>query len=281
MSVRRPLIVLLPALSGAQLWATQLNGGRSRLQNHIDSDETGLFCVSWADAQNVSMHRILVVGASEATSDMLDRVARGFECELEFIEPNEGTIMVYLEHRPDFAVIDNTSSGLEVEAVCGWLRQQYDDLLVMLLSDKSARPAQEAHVNMHLVQPFSVRKLSNRFKKMLDIRRTQPLTVGEFTLEPEKRRVTHLGRIVRLTPKEYRLLEFLMRNASQVLTRRQIMKEVWETDYLGDTRTLDVHICWLREKLEPDPKAPTYVKTVRRVGYVFDPGQPPGDPDQL
>lgn len=218
------------------------------------------------------MHRILVVGASQTTSDILDRAARGLGCELEFVEPEEGTIL-YLGNRPDFVVIDNTSANLEVRQICDWLRRQYSDLLVMLLSGQGARLSQGQHVNMHLIQPFSVRKLTSRFKKMLDIRRTQPLTVGEFTLEPEKHRVVHLGNVVRLTPKEYRLLEFLMRNAGRVLTRRQIMKEVWETDYLGDTRTLDVHISWLREKLEPQPRTPTYVKTVRRVGYVFDPGQ--------
>jgi two-component system alkaline phosphatase synthesis response regulator PhoP len=222
------------------------------------------------------MHRILVVGASQATSEILDRAARGLGCELEFIEPAESAIMC-VESRPDFAVIDNTSSSLEVREICKWLRRQYNDLLVMLLSSQGVRLSQGEHVNMHLIQPFSVRKLTSRFRKMLDIRRTQPLTVGEFTLEPEKHRVVHLGNIVRLTPKEYRLLEFLMRNAGRVLTRRQIMKEVWETDYLGDTRTLDVHISWLREKLEPQPRTPTYVKTVRRVGYVFDPGQAVAD----
>lgn len=218
------------------------------------------------------MHRILVVGASQAMSDILDRAARGLGCELEFIEPEERAIMC-LENRPDFVVIDNTAANLEVRGICECLRRRYSDLLVMLLSGQGARLSQGEHVNMHLIQPFSVRKLTSRFRKMLDIRRTQPLTVGDFTLEPEKHRVVHLGNIVRLTPKEYRLLELLMRNAGRVLTRRQIMKEVWETDYLGDTRTLDVHISWLRGKLEPEPKAPIYVKTIRRVGYVFDLGQ--------
>lgn len=226
------------------------------------------------------MHRILVVGVSESTSDVLERAARSLECQFVFTEPAEGAIAAYLQNRPDFAIIDNTSSTLEVLEICGWLRQQHSDLLIMLLSGEGTRLAQGPHVNMHLIQPFSVRKLSNRFKKLLDIRRTQPITVGEFTLEPEKRRISHVERVVRLTPKEYHLLEFLMRHAGNVLTRRQIMKEVWETDYLGDTRTLDVHIRWLREKIEPNPRAPAYLKTIRRVGYIFDPGSPEGDENQ-
>ncbi len=226
------------------------------------------------------MHRILVIGASESISDILDRAARSLECQFVFTEPVEAAVTAYLQNRPDFTIIDNTSSTLEVLEICGWLRQQYSDLLVMLLSGEGARLVQGPHVNMHLIQPFSVRKLSNRFKKLLDIRRTQPVTVGEFTLEPEKRRISHLERVVRLTPKEYRLLEFLMRHAGNVLTRRQIMKEVWETDYLGDTRTLDVHIRWLREKIEPDPRSPVYLKTIRRVGYIFDPCRSESDEDQ-
>jgi len=219
------------------------------------------------------MHRILVVGVSGSMADILDRAARGLECQFVYTEPVKDTIIVSLQNRPDFAIIDNTSCTLEVLEVCDWLRQQYSDLLVMLLSSEGTKLVQGTQVNMHLIQPVSVRKLSNRFKKLLNIRRTQPITVGEFTLDPEKRRISHLGRVVRLTPKEYRLLEFLMRHVGNVLTRRQIMKEVWETDYLGDTRTLDVHIRWLREKLEPDPKSPVYLKTIRRVGYVFDTGR--------
>jgi len=218
------------------------------------------------------MHRILVVGASESTADILDRASRNLECQFVFTDADEGAVAAYLQKRPDFAVIDNTASALDVLLICGWLREGHSDLLIMLLSGEGTRLAQGPHVNMHLVQPFSARKLSNRIKKLLSIRRTQPLSVGEFTLDPEKRRISHEGRVVRLTPKEYRLLELLMRHAGNVLTRRQIMKEVWETDYLGDTRTLDVHVRWLREKIEPQPRAPVYLKTIRRVGYVFDSG---------
>jgi DNA-binding response OmpR family regulator len=218
------------------------------------------------------MHRILVVGASTSMVDVLDRAARGLECQFIFTEPIRAAVAACLQSRPDFAIIDNTSSDLDAFEMFETLRQPYGDLLVMLLSPEGTKLAQGAQFNMHLIQPISVRKLGNRFKKLIDIRRTQPITVGEFTLDPEKRRISHLGRVVRLTPKEYRLLEFLMHHAGSVLTRRQIMKEVWETDYLGDTRTLDVHVRWLREKLEPDTRSPIHLRTIRRVGYVFDSG---------
>jgi DNA-binding response OmpR family regulator len=72
-----------------------------------------------------------------------------------------------------------------------------------------------------------------------------------------------------LRPKEAAVLELLMRNAGTVVSRRQIMKQVWETDYIGDTRTLSVHICWLRQKIEDDPKRPRLLRTVRGVGYCL------------
>lgn len=99
------------------------------------------------------------------------------------------------------------------------------------------------------------------------------LKVGDLALNPEER-VLHKGsRRERLTPKETRLLEAFMSNylsnGGRVLTRKYLMKEVWDTDYLGDTRTLDVHIRWLRQKIEDDPSRPRYLRTVRGVGYQF------------
>lgn len=223
------------------------------------------------------MHKILVIGATEPTADILDRASRNMECELVFVEPDESAIAKHIHKRPDFAVIDTTETALDTPQICDQLRQSHSDLLIMLLSPEGTGLLQGPHINIHLVQPFTSRKLSNRIKKLLTIRRTQPLTVGEFTLDPEKRRVSHQGGIVRLTPKEYRLLELLMRHAGNVLNRKQIMKEVWETDYLGDTRTLDVHIRWLREKIEAEPKTPVYIRTIRRVGYVFNPTRPTDD----
>jgi len=221
------------------------------------------------------MHRILVIGANESSAEMLERAARSIECEFVYSDPQLSSLGKFSELRPVFAIIDTTEAALDTVQLCGHLRESDKDLLVMLISPEGTRLAQGPHINVHVVHPFTARKLSNRITKllMLSLRHTQPLSVGEFALDPEKRRVSHRDQIVRLTPKEYRLLEFLMRHAGKTLTRKQIMKEVWETDYLGDTRTLDVHVRWLREKLEAEPKNPVYIRTIRRVGYVFCPDE--------
>jgi len=95
------------------------------------------------------------------------------------------------------------------------------------------------------------------------------LCVEGLTLDLEKNQVTKGGDVRKLTPKQCRLLEVFMNNPKKVLSRKFLMREGWETDYMGDTRTLDVHIRWLREKIEDDPSHPLYLQTVRGVGYRF------------
>ena len=102
-------------------------------------------------------------------------------------------------------------------------------------------------------------------------RPTGRLRVGGLALDLDRRSVTPRdGEEKRLTPKECALLYAFMNRGGEVLTRRYLMKEVWETDYLGDTRTLDVHVRWLREKIEEEASEPIYLRTVRGVGYRFE-----------
>ncbi|MFQ5946540.1 MAG: winged helix-turn-helix domain-containing protein [Anaerolineae bacterium] len=95
------------------------------------------------------------------------------------------------------------------------------------------------------------------------------LKAGRLTLDLNNHRLLKGRTVSTLTPKEFALLRAFMSNGGEVLTRKYLMKEVWETDYMGDTRTLDVHICWVRRKIEDDPANPQYLTTVRGVGYQF------------
>jgi DNA-binding response OmpR family regulator len=98
----------------------------------------------------------------------------------------------------------------------------------------------------------------------------QRLRAGALTVDLAERRVIKRGVSSHLTIKECALLEILVRNDGEVLTRKRLMKEIWDTDYLGDTRTLDVHICTLRRKVEDHPHEPALIRTVRGVGYRFE-----------
>ena len=95
------------------------------------------------------------------------------------------------------------------------------------------------------------------------------LSANGFSLNLTRACLTKENQEVHLTPKECKLLAVLIQNAGQVVSRKVLMKHVWDTDYLGDTRTLDVHICWLRQKVESDPKAPQHILTKRGQGYTL------------
>ncbi|HEX7588173.1 MAG TPA: response regulator transcription factor, partial [Anaerolineae bacterium] len=97
----------------------------------------------------------------------------------------------------------------------------------------------------------------------------QSITIGEVVLDGTSRRVVCRDVLLELTRKEYDLLETLMTQAGQVILRNNLIDKVWQTDWMGDTRTLDVHIRWLREKIEKEPGKPRYIQTVRGVGYRF------------
>jgi DNA-binding response OmpR family regulator len=106
------------------------------------------------------------------------------------------------------------------------------------------------------------------------------ITVADIILDPKEKVVRRGHSQMHLTPKEARLLQLLMENAGKLVAREEIMRRVWDTEYTGDMRTIDVHVRWLRKKLEPTPGAPRYICTVRGKGYRFEPGDLDGDDSQ-
>jgi DNA-binding response OmpR family regulator len=121
-----------------------------------------------------------------------------------------------------------------------------------------------------LVLPFTVQKLVNRIKALMPGDGNNVVSVGPIRLDLENRRVRSLGKNTKLTPRLITLLQLLMDKHGEVVEREALFKKVWETNYTGDTRTLDVHISWLRRAIELDPDNPKFLKTIRGVGYRLD-----------
>ena len=139
-----------------------------------------------------------------------------------------------------------------------------------------------AEADIYLAVPFTPRKLLNRVRALLPADSTveQIVRAGNITLYCGKRSVEVNGRGERrLTPKLCRLLEELLRHPNEIVTRSQLMENVWHTTYVGDTRTLDVHIRWVREMIEKEPSRPTVLRTARGQGYVYRPAAPPAPAD--
>ncbi|MFB0536137.1 MAG: response regulator transcription factor [Anaerolineae bacterium] len=173
--------------------------------------------------------------------------------------------------KPDLIILDATSPRLDGRRTCQALRQEVGEVPIILIS-KEGHDSGQTEADFHLTAPFTFRKLANRVKRAVQSSEHsgETLQVGGLILNLDKRSVTRGGKKYQLTPKESNLLEAFMRNPGKVLSRKFLMKHVWETDYLGDTRTLDVHVRWIREKIEENPSSPVHLRTVRGVGYRFE-----------
>lgn len=175
-----------------------------------------------------------------------------------------------LDAQADLAVVNAASLGSTGVRICHALRGKQEDPLPIVLildSEKNVDPA-VADVIIHL--PFTVQKLVNRIKPFLPGEGENVIEAGPIRLDLEHRRVKCLSRYARLTPRLANLLHILIQHRGQVIEREVLFKQVWDTNYTGDTRTLDVHISWLRRAIEIDPDHPRFLHTVRGVGYRLD-----------
>jgi two-component system, OmpR family, phosphate regulon response regulator PhoB len=167
-------------------------------------------------------------------------------------------------------------SGLDL---CRFLRYQGNHVPILIVSAKTTETDRvlglEVGADDYISKPFSMRELVARCRALFRRHRlnapTEPSVIQfqEITLYPEEYRVVVRGLGVNLSPREFRLLELFMQNPRRVWSREQLLDRVWGMDFIGDRKTVDVHIRWLREKLELDPSQPQYITTVRGFGYRF------------
>ncbi len=173
------------------------------------------------------------------------------------------------EVKPHVVVVNAPSMRTTGVRICQSLRNHTDGLPIILISLENIK-ADTVAANVVLELPFTVRKLNNRIEPLLPIRSKNCLQVGDIQLDLELNQVHCQGRKETLTPKLTLLLEVLMKNAGEVIERNDLFREVWNTNFIDDTRTLDVHISWLRKAIEEDPQNPQYLKTLRGIGYRLD-----------
>jgi DNA-binding response OmpR family regulator len=170
---------------------------------------------------------------------------------------------------PDLVVVNAASLRSSGVRICQSLRDKNEKLPVILILEKDNTVAKDS-ADVILNLPFTVQKLSNRIKPLLPGDGKNVIQAGPIRLDTERRRVRCLDKNNKLTPRLVMLLQILMERHGEVVEREQLFKQVWETDYTGDTRTLDVHISWLRRAIELDPLKPKFLKTIRGVGYRLD-----------
>lgn len=182
--------------------------------------------------------------------------------------------MGWLEgNNPDLIVFDASTMRSTGVRNCRRLRRMAEDTPIIHCRAAGEEEDHSAEADVYLERPFSSRKLLNRVKALLpaDISKEEIVRYGTITLFRTKRSVDVVGKgEFTLTPKLASLLEMFIRHPNQLLTRPQLMLAVWDTDFVGDTRTLDVHIRWVRECIEIDPSDPQLLKTVRGQGYMLN-----------
>lgn len=172
------------------------------------------------------------------------------------------------ENKVDLIVLDSASLRTTGERICTDLRVAVGTLPIVHIQPEGKAARVKTVADTILQLPLNYRKLHNQIKRHLaNIR--EVLCVGGFQLDTQTWLLTAPNGEHRLTPKVGKLLAALMRHPGQVIERSALIQEVWLTDYMGDTRTLDVHIRWIRQAIEPRPSRPRFLQTVRGRGYVF------------
>ncbi|RNL66111.1 DNA-binding response regulator [Nocardioides marmoriginsengisoli] len=224
------------------------------------------------------MTRVLVVEDEESYSDALAYMLRkeGFEVAIAADGPT--ALAEFDRAGADIVLLDLMLPGIPGTEVCRQIRQT-SNVPVIMVSAKDDEVDKvvglELGADDYITKPYSPRELVARIRAVLrrgaepDLA-PQTLEAGPVRMDTERHVVTIEGEDVRLPLKEFELLEMFLRNPGRVLTRGQLIDRVWGSDYVGDTKTLDVHVKRLRAKIEPSPAEPKYLTTVRGLGYKLD-----------
>ncbi|HEY9412048.1 MAG TPA: response regulator transcription factor [Jiangellaceae bacterium] len=225
------------------------------------------------------MTRVLVVEDEDSFSDALSYMLRKEGFEVAVAATGDAALEEFDRGGADLVLLDLMLPGLPGTEVCRQLRQRSNVPVIMLTAKDSEVDkvvGLELGADDYVTKPFSSRELVARIRAVLR-RGTEPselspaiLEAGPVRMDVDRHVVTVDGGSVRLPLKEFELLELLLRNSGRVLTRGQLIDRIWGADYVGDTKTLDVHVKRLRAKIEPDPAVPTFLLTVRGLGYKLE-----------
>jgi two-component system response regulator RegX3 len=225
------------------------------------------------------MTRILVVEDEESFSDPLSYLLRKEGYEVAVAETGPAALEDFDRAGADLVLLDLMLPGLSGVDVCRALRHRSSVPVIMLTAKDSEIDkvvGLEIGADDYVTKPYSSRELLARIKAVLrrgqELEELMPATLesGPVRMDVERHVVTVNGEHIALPLKEFELLEMLLRNSGRVLTRVQLIDRVWGSDYVGDTKTLDVHVKRLRAKVEPDPASPQFIVTVRGLGYKFE-----------
>jgi DNA-binding response OmpR family regulator len=214
--------------------------------------------------------KILWLEGSRATAPLMITKLRKKGYAIETVQTGKEALDRVNVVDPDLVIVDAVSLRTSGKRICQTLRREINDVPIILICNPGQSPNNSDKVNAVLEPPFTIRKLENRIINLLPGGSDRVMRVGPVRLDLERKIVYRGNQEAHLTPRLTRLLRMLMEHPGEVIDRKYLFRRVWRTDYTGDTRTLDVHISWLRAAIEDDPRHPEYLITIRGVGYRLD-----------
>jgi two-component system response regulator RegX3 len=225
--------------------------------------------------------RVLVVEDEESFSDALSYMLRKEGFEVSVADTGPAALTEFDRSGADIVLLDLMLPEMSGTEVCRQLRARSQVPIIMVTARDSEIDkvvGLELGADDYVTKPYSPRELVARIRAVLRRRAAEPaeqasstLAAGPVRMDVDRHVVTVNGEPVQLPLKEFELLELLLRHAGRVLTRGQLIDRIWGADYVGDTKTLDVHVKRLRSKVEPVPSSPRHIITVRGLGYKFEP----------
>lgn len=187
--------------------------------------------------------------------------------EIDVVSNGKNAVAQVIEKVYDVIVVDAASMRTNGKRICKSLMETVQ-LPLILIVEEATNNVPDASIILEL--PFTSRKLTNRILPFVPGEGKNMIRIGEITLDVDRKQIIKNSKREVITPRLCHLLRILMEKNGVVVERNDLFKKVWHTDYTGDTRTLDVHVSWLRKIIEDDPRKPKHLITIRGVGYRFD-----------
>ncbi len=213
--------------------------------------------------------QVLLIEGHNARYPTFGSQLRAKGVSVQACKNGKAALALLAEKQPVVIVLNAASLRSSGRRICERLKRAAPDVPLIWIVPAD-QPTEPGLADVVLPLPFTVRKLLNRLRPYLNPDAGQVLQAGVLKLDVENRYVTCMTREAHLTPRLVLLLQVLMAHRGEVVPRQVLFKSVWRTEYVEDTRTLDVHISWLRRAIEEDPRQPRFLKTVRGVGYLLD-----------